>query len=105
VVHSYVVPEVEPDDDDVQRYIVYHYRYDDERHERRNVVVAAYDNESEFLARIDALNDELRARAARGEGDPRETVSGAVLGPGYRRQALAQRWDARRLFSRYRRRT
>lgn len=94
---------MDPDDDDALRFIVYHYRYDDERHERRNVVVAAYDNESEFMARIEAVSDELRARADRGEGDSRERVSGAVHGPGYRRQAQAQRWDARRIFSRFRR--
>jgi hypothetical protein len=99
------VPEVDPDDDDALRYVVYHYRYDDERHERRNVVVAAYDNESEFMGRIEALGDELRARASRGEGDPRETVSGKVLGPGYHREAQAERWNARRIFSRYRRRS
>jgi hypothetical protein len=99
------VAEVDPDDDDALRYVVYHYRYDDERHERRNVVVAAYDNEPEFIARIDALSDELRARADRGEGDPREAVSGAVQGPGSRRQTQEERWNARRIFSRYGRRS
>jgi hypothetical protein len=97
------VPEVDPDDDDALRYVLYHYRYDDERHERRNVVVAAYDNEPEFMGRMEALRDELRARAASGEGNPRETVSGTVLTPGHHRDAQAQRWNARRIFSRYQR--
>ena len=96
---------MDPDDDDALRYVVYHYRYDDERRERRNVVVAAYDNESEFMGRIEALGDELRARAAAGEGDPGETVSGKVLTPGHHRAAQAQRWNARRIFSRYQRRS
>ncbi len=75
MVHSCGVPEVDPDDDDALRYVVYHYRYDCERHERRMMFVAAYDNESEFTASIEALGDALRSRAARGEGDPRESVS------------------------------
>ena len=99
------MPEVDPDDDDALRYVVYHYRYDDERHERRNMVVAAYDNESEFMGRIEALREELRARAARGEGDPRDTVSGKVLVRGYHRDAPTQRWNARRVFSRFQRRS
>ena len=99
------MPEVDPDDDDALRYVVYHYRYDDERHERRNVIVAAYDNESEFMGRIEALRDDLRARAASGEGDPRETVSGKVLIPGHHRDAQAQRRNARRFFGRYQRRS
>jgi hypothetical protein len=103
--HDCVVPEVDPDDESALRYVVFHYRYDDQRHERRYVVVAAYDNEPEFMARIDALSDELRARADRGEGDPRETVSGAVRGPGSRRRAQEERWKARRIFSRYQRRS
>ena len=105
MMHHCVVPEVDPDDESASRYVVYHYRYDNLRHERRNVVVAAYDNEPEFRARMDALSDELRARAARGEGDPRETVSGAVHEPGSRRRAQEERWNARRIFSRYQRRS
>jgi hypothetical protein len=96
---------VDPDDDDALRYVVYHYRYDDERRERRNVVVAAYDNESEFMGRMEALRDELDARAASGEGDPRDTVSGQVLKPGHHRDAQAHRWNARQIFSHDQRRS
>jgi hypothetical protein len=32
--------------------VVRHYRYDPDRRQRRHVVVAAFDNESEFMARI-----------------------------------------------------
>jgi hypothetical protein len=42
------VAEVDPDDDSIRRFIVRHYRYDPDRHERRHVVVAAFDSEREF---------------------------------------------------------
>jgi len=45
--------EVDANDDTVDRWIVWWYRYDHTRHERRNTVVAAFDNEAEFLQRID----------------------------------------------------
>ena len=47
---------VDPADDSVRRFIVRHYAYDPSRHERRHIVVAAYDNEQEFKNRIDRLS-------------------------------------------------
>jgi hypothetical protein len=41
---------VDPENDNIQRFIVRHYRYDPERHERRHVVVPAFDNDPEFQA-------------------------------------------------------
>src|SRR5271166_5524637 len=35
---------VDPDDDSICRWVVSHFRYDPARNERRNVVVAAFDN-------------------------------------------------------------
>lgn len=79
---------VDPDDDDVLRLIVQHYRYDPERHERRHVVVAAFDNEEEFLTCFNTVRAEIGRRRFRGQPvDPREHASGAVLEPGYRRRA------------------
>lgn len=79
---------VDPEDDDIRRFIVHHYRYDPERRERRHVVVAAFDNEPEFLACIDRVQDEIERRKRRGEHvDPREHASGTVHEPGYRRRA------------------
>jgi hypothetical protein len=78
------VAEVNAQDDSLRRFVVQHYRYDPERRERRNVVVAAYDNETEFLARINAIADDLATRARSGTlADPRENVSGTVLEPGH----------------------
>jgi hypothetical protein len=81
------VSPVDPENDEITRYIVWHYRYDPDRHERRHQVVAAFDNETEFEACIEAAALDLRRRRESGEAvDPREYVSGVVHKPGERRR-------------------
>jgi hypothetical protein len=92
------VARVDPEDDSVRRYVVHHYRYDPERHERRNVVVAAFDSSREFDACFRATSDELESRRAAGEDvDPREHVSGTTYEPGARRRAANGRLVVRAL--------
>jgi hypothetical protein len=69
---------VDPDDDTLQRYVVLHYRYDEVRHERRDVVVAAFDNEQEFLAEYTRRAARLKDLQARGEAEDREHISGVL---------------------------
>lgn len=79
---------VDIEDDSIRRFVVWHYRYDPERHERRNVVVGVFDTDaesSEMLARIRA---DIERRTAAGERvEPNEHGSGAVYEPGDRRRA------------------
>src|ERR1700678_1601315 len=80
--------EVDPDDDSITRFIVRHYRYDPERHERRHVIVAAFDNEAQFKARMQEVADEIRRRRETGEDvDRREHASGSIFEPGHQRRA------------------
>jgi len=80
------VARVDPDDDSICRWIVWHYRYDPDWRERRNVVVAAFDNQQEFDADIQQRAARLRAQKERGETvDPSERISGVVHQPGHRR--------------------
>lgn len=84
--------KVDPDDDDIRRYVVRHYDFDPERHERRHRVVAAYDNRREFEETIKARSKELDSRRAADEFiNPLEYYSGAVLEPGHKRRADAGR--------------
>jgi hypothetical protein len=84
--YAAVVARVDPDDDSIHRWVVWHYRYDSYRSERRNVVVAAFDNPGEFFADIAERSSQLRRRRERGEGiHPAERISGAMYEPGYRR--------------------
>jgi hypothetical protein len=85
--YAAVVAEVDPDDDSIRRFIVRHYRYDPDRHERRHVVVAAFDSEREFEACMETTEAALRSRQAAGDvTDPREHVSDVVHEPGHRRR-------------------
>lgn len=75
--------EVDVSDDGIRRFVVRHYRYDPVRRERRHVVVAAYDNEREYAARLDAVDAEIRSRREAGHAvDLAEYVSGIVREPG-----------------------
>lgn len=86
--YCWSVARVDPADDTIKRFIVRHYRYDPQRRERRHVVVAAFDNEPEFLACIESIGAEIGRRRERGEPlDPREHASGVVHEPGYLRRA------------------
>lgn len=81
-----VVTRVDPEDDSIRRWVVWHYRYDPDRHERRNVVVAAFDNSDEFHAEIKERAAQLRARRECGERvHPSERISGTEYQPGHRR--------------------
>jgi len=93
-----VVARVDPDDDNLRRYIVRHYQYDPARHERRHVVVAAFDSRREFNACLQAVSEEIERRRAAGERvDPVEHVSGVVHDPGSRRRAANGRLVMRAL--------
>jgi len=86
--YSRAVARVDPGNDDIERFVVRHYRYDPLRRERRHVVVAAFDSEQEYRACMDSVRDQIKARRERGEPvDPGEHASGVVHEPGYLRRA------------------
>lgn len=71
-------------DDSVRRFVVRHYRYDPHRHQRRHVVVAAFDNEAEYLALLGTIRADIDRRIAAGEPvDHDEHASGTVYEPGH----------------------
>jgi hypothetical protein len=78
------VPEVDPDDDAIWRFVVHHYRYDPARRQRRNVLVAAYDDEQESWRRMDQINADIQRRRAAGDAEAgRENASGMAYPPGH----------------------
>jgi len=76
------VPEVDPSDDSTWRWVLHHYRFDPERRQRRNVVAAAYDNETEFLAALSTYSQRIQAEIDAGARDDAEHVGGVVWPPG-----------------------
>ncbi len=83
--------QVDHEDDSIWRWVIQHYRFDSTRHERRNVVVAAFDNEDEFAAELDRYGAMIRDEVAAGQRSSREGVSGVVLKPGELEEAARGR--------------
>jgi hypothetical protein len=81
--HDVRMSAVDADDDTIARWVVHHYRYDPARHQRRNVIVAAFDNEQEFDLELKTRSAGLRAEQAAGARSDREQISGTVLPAGY----------------------
>ena len=78
------MPQVDPEDDSIWRFVLHHYRFDPARNQRRNVVVAVYDNQAEFDVAIEKLAQFVRSEIAQGIRDPKESVGGTQLHPGHR---------------------
>jgi len=81
---------VDPADDSVSRLVLHHYRYDPARRQRRNVIVAAFDNQCEFRREMDRYAQLVRDTSGTGRPPDGEWVSGVEWPPGYHaQQALA----------------
>jgi hypothetical protein len=82
------VARVDVEDDGIRRFVVRHYRYDPGRHERRHVVVGAFDDEAQFHASMESVRLDIeRRRDAGRHWDRKEHASGVVYEPGDRRRA------------------
>jgi hypothetical protein len=82
-----VVARVDAADDTIRRFVVHHYRYDHDRHERRHVIVAAFDNKREFEACLRSITAGIERRRLNGEPvDRSEHASGVVHQPGHLRR-------------------
>lgn len=77
---------VDPDDDSIARWVVWHYRHDPDRRQRRNIIVVAFDNPDEFQSELDSRAGELRARRQRDEVDRSERIGGCLYEAGYHRR-------------------
>ncbi len=79
-------PNIDPNDDSIDRWIVWHYRYDPERRERRNTVIAAFDNRRMFMKFFKRANAELEVAKSEGRADEKERISGVKWRAGYREE-------------------
>jgi hypothetical protein len=87
-----VVARVDPDDDSIDRGVVWWYRFDPDKNCRRNVPVAAYDNEPEWRQEIARLQADIRQLQEDGGSDDKEHAGGVWLERGYRGKVAARRW-------------
>jgi hypothetical protein len=90
-----LVAQADREDDTIWRWVIQHYRFDPSRRERRNVVIAVFDNErqyqTEFERRAELIHDDIAA----GTRSSRENLSGVILEPGHL-AAAARGHNARR---------
>lgn len=85
------MPEVDPDDDSVWRWVLHHYHLDPQRKQRRNVILAAYDNADEFDAALAAFAQRIKAEIDAGTRDQRERAGGVVWHPGHHAEQARRR--------------
>lgn len=85
------VATVDPDDDDVPRFVVWHFRFDSTRWERRHVPVAAFDNELEYRAEMNRRWADLRNRQRVGDAEEVELITGSVKPAGWAAEHLRRR--------------
>lgn len=86
---------IDANDDTKTRWIVYHYRYDPERRERRYVVVACFDKRREWNRFIGEAGRQLQEAMEAGTAEAKEHISGRPRPAGYDR-AWKQVRDFRR---------
>src|SRR5437016_3404916 len=90
---------VDPEDDTIERYVVFHYRYDSNRRERRNMIEAAFDDADEMVAHLRRERAALGERQDAGLADPKENYHGTVWPQGDRQRARQERLE-RQIFLR-----
>ena len=78
-------------DDTIWRWVIHHYRFDPERRQRRDVVVAAFDTAAELEAAVNQYHLEIQVGIDGGVRDDRERVTGVVWHPGYHSERARER--------------
>jgi len=85
------VAQVDPDDDSIRRIVLYRYQFDPTRRQRRNVVVAAFDDEGEFRDFMDEQKELLDEQKAQGMAEDLEYLHGTFKEPGHARRIKQRR--------------
>ena len=75
---------IDPNDDSIDRWIIWHYRYDPERRERRNIAIAAFDNLRAFMKCFKRVSAELEVAKSEGRAEVKERISGVMWKAGHR---------------------
>ena len=85
------VPEIDPSDDGRLRYVVMHYGFDEQSHERTPRVVAAFDNEAEYREYATAAVGDLKRRQQAGLADSKESITGVQWPAGHHAREQSKR--------------
>ncbi len=77
-------PNIDPNDDSKDRWIIWHYKYDPERRERRNIAIAAFDNRRAFMKFFKRASADLEVAKSEGRAEGKERISGVMWKAGHR---------------------
>ena len=90
---------IDPHDDSLHRYIVWHYHFVEEFGERKLEAECAFSTLAEAGREFTALSDDLLKRQAQGLADAKEYYSCGYRRPGYEKDSAHQRLEARKMRS------
>ena len=90
---------VDPSDDSITRWIVYHHRFDPSRNEVRRVVLAVFSVEKEFDKFVVEENAKLEVMKSIGEAKNYEWIAGNIKYPYQDLQAKEHRANLKRIRS------
>ena len=83
--------EVDPLDDSITRYVIRRHRFDPATNHFRWFNESAFDNKTEFEARLQQAFEELAARSLHGNVEEKEQISGQKLSVNYLSESSARR--------------
>lgn len=96
--------EVDFADDSIDRWSVFHYRYDPERNEVRHVLLKAFSSRREMMKYMKIANIALQKKKEAGGVPIHEHISGRCLEAGHGSRAREARSQIRQIKSIWRRR-
>lgn len=96
--------EVDFEDDSIDRWCVFHYRFDPERNEVRHVLLKAFSSRREMMKFMKIASAALQKRKEAGGIPNHEHISGRCLEAGHSRRAHEARNQIRQIKSIWRRR-
>jgi hypothetical protein len=89
--------QVDIDDDSITRYIVWHYRFDNETRHYKKIPIAAFSKPREAKKIFNQESDRLRKRKESGLADEREYISSDQKTAGHKGRARELRMFLRRV--------
>ncbi len=90
---------IDPEDDSLPRFIVWHYHYVEKHHERKLEAISAYSTRAEADQEFSSKSIDLLKRQEDGLADPKEYFSCGYRAPGVREKSRLARLGIRKMRS------
>lgn len=90
---------IDPNDDTLHRFVVWHYHFIEERHERKLEAICAYSSRREAEKYFRKKSAELQKLQSEGQADSKEYFSCGYQRPGSKEDSRRTRLEIRRMRS------